>query len=110
MLERIFIVKTFYECNKSPVTVAGAFAKELKVRSDPDRKTITRLIEKLKHTGSVCNNLSHNVGRKATVYPPKVVEKTRGMLARSPRRNRLEKQRKKLALNKKVCRKLSSTS
>ena len=73
--ERIFIVKTFYESNKSPITVARAFAKEFKVHSGPDRKTITRLIEKFEHTGSVCDNMRNNVGRKATVYPPENVKK-----------------------------------
>lgn len=85
--ERIFIVKTFYESNQSPVTVARAFAKEFKVHSGPDRKTITRLIEKFEHTGSVCDNMRHNVGRKATVSTPENVEKTRELLARSPRKS-----------------------
>ncbi|GFT42808.1 DUF4817 domain-containing protein [Nephila pilipes] len=61
----IFIVKTFYERNKSPVSVARAFSKELKVSSGPGWKTITRFIVKFEHTGSVCDNMSHNVGRKS---------------------------------------------
>ena len=73
--EHIFIVKTFYESNKKPVTVARAFAKELKVHSGHDRKTITRLIEKFEHTGSVCDNMRNTVGRKTTVSTSEYVEK-----------------------------------
>ncbi|GFT55998.1 uncharacterized protein NPIL_636591 [Nephila pilipes] len=82
--ERIFIVKTFYESNKSPVNVARTFAKEFKVHSDFDQKTIIRLIEEFVHTGSVCDNMSHNVGQKAIVSTPDNVENAREVLARSP--------------------------
>ena len=75
--ERIFIVETFYESNKSPVTVVRTFAKEFKVHSGPDRKTITRLIKKFEHTGSVCDNMNHNVGRQATASTPENVEKSK---------------------------------
>ena len=61
--DHIFFVKTFYESNKSPVTVAKAFAKEF--TKHPDRKTITRLIEKFVHTESACNKMRHSVGHKA---------------------------------------------
>ena len=60
--ERIFIVKTFYESNKSRVTVATAFEKEFKVHSDPGKKIVTRLIEKFEYMESVCDNMCHSVG------------------------------------------------
>ena len=47
--------------------------------------TISRLIQKFKRTGSVCDNMLGNVGPKVGVKTPENIKRTRQVFDRSPR-------------------------
>ncbi|GBM98968.1 hypothetical protein AVEN_181010-1 [Araneus ventricosus] len=51
--ERIFIVRTYYSNNNSPIVTQRKFATEFKLKTTgPSVSTINRLIQKLERTGS----------------------------------------------------------
>lgn len=52
-----------------------------------DRKTITRLIQKIEHTDNVCDNMRHNLDRKATVSTPVYTTIPKELFERSPRKS-----------------------
>ncbi|GBM11177.1 hypothetical protein AVEN_133913-1 [Araneus ventricosus] len=76
--ERIFIVRTFYSNNNSRIVTQRKFATEFKLKTTgPSVSTIHRLIQKLKRTGSVCDDMFGNVGRPLSPKTPEKIERTR---------------------------------
>ncbi|GBL70488.1 hypothetical protein AVEN_217785-1 [Araneus ventricosus] len=84
--ERIFIVRTHYSNNNSPIVTQRKFATEFKLKTTgPSVSTINRLIEKFERTGSVCDDMFGNVGRPLSVKTTEKIERTRQAFERSPR-------------------------
>ncbi|GBO22542.1 hypothetical protein AVEN_132730-1 [Araneus ventricosus] len=84
--ERIFIVRTLYSNNSSPIVTQIKFATELKLKTTgPSVSTINRLIQKFDRTGSVCDVMFGNVGRALSVKTAEKIERTRQVSERSPR-------------------------
>ncbi|GBL80237.1 hypothetical protein AVEN_29206-1 [Araneus ventricosus] len=84
--ERIFIVRTYYSNNKSPIVTQRKFATEFKLKTTgPSVPTINRLIQKFERTGSVCDDMFGNLGLPLSVKAPEKIERTRQVFERSPR-------------------------
>ncbi|GBM31455.1 hypothetical protein AVEN_39249-1 [Araneus ventricosus] len=84
--ESIFIVRTYYSNNNSPIVTQIKFATEFKLTTTgPSVSTINRLIQKFERTGSVCDDMFGNVGRALSVKTPEKIERTRQVSERSPR-------------------------
>ncbi|GBM88619.1 hypothetical protein AVEN_207115-1 [Araneus ventricosus] len=76
--ERIFIVRTYYSNNNSPIVTQRKFATEFKLKTTgPSVSTINRLIQKFERTGSVCDDMFGNVGRPLSAKTPEKIERTR---------------------------------
>ncbi|GBN77299.1 hypothetical protein AVEN_62458-1 [Araneus ventricosus] len=73
--ERIFIVRTYYSNNNSPIVTQRKFATEFKLKTTgPSVTTINRSIQKFERTGSVCDDMFGNVGRSLSVETPEKIE------------------------------------
>ncbi|GBM21266.1 hypothetical protein AVEN_149856-1 [Araneus ventricosus] len=84
--ERIFIVRTYYSNNNSPIVTQRKFATEFKLKTTgPSASTINRLIQKFERTGSVCDDMFGNVGRPLSVKTPEKIERRSQVFERSPR-------------------------
>ncbi|GBM34527.1 hypothetical protein AVEN_43185-1 [Araneus ventricosus] len=76
--ERIFIVRTYYSNNNSPIVTQRKFETEFKLKTTgPSVSTINRLIQNLERTGSVSDDMFGNVGRPLSVKTPEKIERTR---------------------------------
>ncbi|GBM73879.1 hypothetical protein AVEN_40143-1 [Araneus ventricosus] len=76
--ERIFIVRTSYSNNNSPIVTQRKFATEVKLKTTgPSVSTINLLIQKFERTGSVCDDMFGNVGRLMSVKTPEKIKRTR---------------------------------
>ncbi|GBM93237.1 hypothetical protein AVEN_143177-1 [Araneus ventricosus] len=84
--ERIFIVRTYYSNNNSPIVTQRKFATEFKLKTTGSSvSTTNRLIQKFERTCSVCYDMFGNVGRPLSVKTPEKIERTRQVFERSPR-------------------------
>ncbi|GBN73493.1 hypothetical protein AVEN_245442-1 [Araneus ventricosus] len=84
--ERIFIVRTYYSNNNSPIVTQRKFATEFKLTTTgPSVSTINRLIQKFERRGSVSDDMFGNVARPLSVKTPEEIERTRKVFERNPR-------------------------
>ncbi|GBM67808.1 hypothetical protein AVEN_216255-1 [Araneus ventricosus] len=105
--ERIFIVRTYYSSNNSPIVTQRKFATEFKLKATgPSVSTINRLIQKFETTGSVCDDMFGNVGRQLSVKTPEKIERNAKFLREVPE-HRSEKLHNKWESNGKVSDRLS---
>ncbi|GBM45145.1 hypothetical protein AVEN_241431-1 [Araneus ventricosus] len=86
IFECIFIVRTYYSNNNSPIVTQRKFATEFKLKTTgPSVSTINSLIQKFERTGSVCDSMFGNVGRPLSIKTPEKIERACQVFERSPR-------------------------
>lgn len=82
--DRIFIVTTFFKCDRSIACVRRAWTTKHKNRPKPAPATITNLITKFERTGCLTDDKEAMKSSERTVRTPENIDKARELIEQDP--------------------------